>query len=319
MRHDTQRLLYGVRVTGLMLLVLASVLAGCQGGSPGQEEEAHESECTPACEGRECGADGCGGQCGQCGEALQCGEEGQCFDPGGGAEGCTETCGGLSFECGEVCGVACGSCGEGTVCLEGQCVCQPQCSLTACEQPDGCEGECGPCNSAENCTDCPLQLTVVEQVVNEGLVTELTLAVDYLPAPGKVFPTMADLRIHVSGPAELKSVGLAPAVTEAEKELFTDPDTGKPFRILEDGVHQILVFSTANTNPIMTGRWFLLRFKIGPKSSSEANSWTNAPALFSLVEREEILAPPSADAVLWGGGYSTPVVVWAQAVVGGEQ
>lgn len=37
-----------------------------------------DGECSPACDGRQCGDDGCGGQCGGCGEDETCGQDGQC-------------------------------------------------------------------------------------------------------------------------------------------------------------------------------------------------------------------------------------------------
>jgi V8-like Glu-specific endopeptidase len=47
--------------------------------------------CTPACEGRACGSDGCGGVCGSCGDADSCSSAGACVSPtaacaSGGAE-----------------------------------------------------------------------------------------------------------------------------------------------------------------------------------------------------------------------------------------
>jgi V8-like Glu-specific endopeptidase len=50
-----------------------------------------DASCTPACSGRACGADGCGGTCGDCDASASCSSEGQCVAPatacaGGGAE-----------------------------------------------------------------------------------------------------------------------------------------------------------------------------------------------------------------------------------------
>jgi len=71
--------------------------------------------CTPACDGKECGSDNCGGSCGECAEGLVCGESGLCAEEvvddgdvvsegdiagdasgeepsdGGGSSGCTTT------------------------------------------------------------------------------------------------------------------------------------------------------------------------------------------------------------------------------------
>lgn len=40
--------------------------------------QADAGECTPACDGRVCGADGCGGQCGTCAAGATCGADGLC-------------------------------------------------------------------------------------------------------------------------------------------------------------------------------------------------------------------------------------------------
>ncbi|HRE88126.1 MAG TPA: hypothetical protein PK095_03215 [Myxococcota bacterium] len=48
------------------------------------------SHCTPQCDGKVCGEDGCGGTCGTCGEGLAC-KAGECVTH-------TEACGGISFE-----------------------------------------------------------------------------------------------------------------------------------------------------------------------------------------------------------------------------
>ena len=104
-------------------------------------EECLEGQCEfTACDGMDCGSDGCGGNCGSCG----CGEE--CIDGQ-----CTFTaC--LDKECGfDGCGGTCGSCGCGEDCLYGQCI------FTACIDkecgPDGCEGICGTCPDEEICTE----------------------------------------------------------------------------------------------------------------------------------------------------------------------
>ncbi|MBN1773416.1 MAG: hypothetical protein JXB32_19295, partial [Deltaproteobacteria bacterium] len=57
--------------------------------------------CTPACTGRECGPDGCGGSCGSCPTGETCNSSGVCV--------CTPSCTGR--ECGpDGCGGSCGSC-----------------------------------------------------------------------------------------------------------------------------------------------------------------------------------------------------------------
>lgn len=294
---------------GAVLLAVALMVAGCQ-SSPG---DGSPDACAPSCDERQCGDDGCGGLCGECPEASLCNSEGQCVADEDDAV-CQETCESLGWECGEACGESCGVCnGEQEQCVEHQCKCLQSCDVFTCLSDDGCGGQCGPCANELNCEACPLQLSVVDQVVVDGLVSEVTLAVDYLPGEGSPLPTIADIRLAVSGPVRLAQVGVGAPVTDAEKSLFTSSDTGKPFLILDEGVHQILVFSTGNTKPIESGRWLLLRFVMGPQSADQATNWTAEPGVFTLVKREETLAPPGADATLWGGGYDVPVVVWAQA------
>jgi hypothetical protein len=98
--------------------------------------------CTPNCEGKECGSDGCGEQCGACGAGKIC-VQGECVDNGG----CDIQC--ADKECGDDgCGGLCGVCGQGDVCVQGTCqnesTCQPVCAGKECGD-DGCAGDCGSC------------------------------------------------------------------------------------------------------------------------------------------------------------------------------
>ncbi len=100
-------------------------------------------ECNPAgtciydaCDGKQCGDDGCGGSCGDCG----CGEE--CVDGGCVFKAC------YNKDCGDDgCGGICGMCmGDQDLCVEGLCVCTPDCAGKNCG-PDGCGGSCGACDA----------------------------------------------------------------------------------------------------------------------------------------------------------------------------
>ncbi len=77
-----------------------------------------EKACTPACEGKECGDDGCGGSCGSCSEEEKCNSLGKCYKE----DTCTPNCAGK--ECGDNgCGGSCGTCGSGKTCNpSGRCV-----------------------------------------------------------------------------------------------------------------------------------------------------------------------------------------------------
>ena len=101
--------------------------------------------CTPSCEGRQCGPDGCGGSCGGCTAPKVCNTQtGQCVSS------CTPSCSGR--ECGDNgCGGSCGSCSPPLSCTSaGLCACQPQCSGKQCG-PDGCGGSCGNCPGGAQC------------------------------------------------------------------------------------------------------------------------------------------------------------------------
>ena len=98
--------------------------------------------CTPDCVGKMCGADGCGGDCGDCPGGYVCDNFGTCL--------CQPQCEGK--ECGnDGCGGQCGECTAAEVCnFLGFCVCNPQCDNKQCG-PDGCGGSCGFCDAGLSC------------------------------------------------------------------------------------------------------------------------------------------------------------------------
>ena len=160
-----------------------------------------------------------------------------------------------------------------------------------------------------------LRLQVLEEA-GAGGAQEVTLALDFQPADGGALPAIADLRFAIAGPAEVLSVGVGQAVHDAGKELFVDPHTGQPFRVLpatgEAGsVVQLLVFSTGPSEPIPAGRLAVLRVAIDEAAAGDP-PLGSVPVTVRLIEREETFAPPPADATLWGGGYGEPVVVWPE-------
>lgn len=111
-----------------------------------EERRACVAECVPQCDGRNCGDDGCGGDCGQCDGAQAC-EAGVCVDV------CQPDCAGKV--CGpDGCGGQCGECAAGSQCDDGACqaICQPDCVGKVCG-PDGCGGQCGECAAGSECDD----------------------------------------------------------------------------------------------------------------------------------------------------------------------
>jgi N-acetylneuraminic acid mutarotase len=134
------------------------------------EDGACVSSCTPLCDARACGDDGCGGQCGTCEVTARCTPAGTCEElPRCGDGVCDEieNCAICPGDCGQCCGDgACApdegcancpsdcSCGDGQNCepQANQCVCAPQCDGRICG-PDGCGGSCGGCGDDEFCTE----------------------------------------------------------------------------------------------------------------------------------------------------------------------
>ena len=120
---------------------------GCGGDcgvclGPQDECVAGQCECQPDCEGKQCGDDGCGGICGECDGPQDLCVAGQCE--------CQPACD--DKECGDDgCDGACGQCpGLQDVCLIGQCVCLPSCGGKECGD-DGCGGTCGSCEENHVC------------------------------------------------------------------------------------------------------------------------------------------------------------------------
>jgi len=72
------------------------------------------SQCTPSCDGKQCGSDGCGDSCGNCQANQNCNNSGQCIAI------CTPNCNGK--QCGDDgCGANCGTCTGEATCVSGQC------------------------------------------------------------------------------------------------------------------------------------------------------------------------------------------------------
>ena len=109
--------------------------------------------CAPACDGKVCGDDGCGGSCGECAEGETCNANGTAC----------EFCDAVANCDGKVCGDdgcdgSCGECLEGETCSDDQTECIP--CIPACSDPlgnpyecgdDGCGGVCGVCADTDVC------------------------------------------------------------------------------------------------------------------------------------------------------------------------
>ncbi|MBM4354420.1 MAG: hypothetical protein FJ109_11600 [Deltaproteobacteria bacterium] len=144
-------------------------------GDTSDAADSVDTTCEPDCEGKDCGEDGCGGDCGTCDDADSCtddscGADGQCVFsdngkcpiecPGPNPQGCIstgcpqgETCTqvpGLCVPSGCACDAGSGSWICTADCSGGTCVCQPDCEGKDCED-DGCGGSCGQCQEHFAC------------------------------------------------------------------------------------------------------------------------------------------------------------------------
>jgi hypothetical protein len=149
--------------------------------------------CTPDCAGKECGDDGCGGTCAECDTGAQC-VEGMCILP---VNSCDGLCGGaaddcfcddLCFENDDCCDDVCEFCDD----LVG-CGCEPTCDDKECGD-DGCDGSCGDCPPGRQCSAGECILGVVEETadaVSEDTVyfSDILDPVGGLPDTGSSWPT----------------------------------------------------------------------------------------------------------------------------------
>ena len=150
------------------------VWGGTAWSCPDQHEcEDGECICQPDCEGKECGDDGCDGECGECPEDKPFCVDDLC------AETCQPDC--VAKECGgDGCGGDCGECAEGYVCIEQEeaaaCAfdCGPLCADVECG-PAGDEDlcDCGGCDdevvcTVDSCEDGTCQHLADDEGCNDG-------------------------------------------------------------------------------------------------------------------------------------------------------
>lgn len=127
----------------LILLGLSALSFGCS-------EDPETPQCTPMCDGLQCGPDGCGGACGICDTGQTVCMNGLCVRPT-----CVPNC--VRKICGnDGCGGSCGTCPTGMICMDGSCgqmpqTCVPNCVGKSCGD-DGCGGSCGSCPPDLTCT-----------------------------------------------------------------------------------------------------------------------------------------------------------------------
>lgn len=128
-------------------------------GDSGTVDASGHDVCVPDCENRECGGDGCGGECGVCEGDLHCVEfKGEAI-----CESCVPQCDGK--QCGEDgCGGQCGVCGSGG-CRDGLCVIA--CESDACGLGKSCvtnDGTLALCGGVIDCDTGPDGKSLGDQV-----------------------------------------------------------------------------------------------------------------------------------------------------------
>lgn len=279
--------------TLVLLASLASVVQGCRpssdgGGQPGRSgNTVAQAQCSPSCATNTCGDDGCGGTC-ACDSDYACNAARECV----GTTTCTDTCESTGFTCGEVCGELCGSDGAcadtGDVCAWNQCYTPPV---------------------ASSCEGCSLQLKVLAYSLDTDTDTlSATLAIDYTPAASEPNPRVLDVRLYANAPFVASAVRPGDALQNAGKELYTNPQTGNPWKNRGDGSKQMLVVSFTNTNRIQAGR--ILELDLSLDASQFDSSM--APYYYlplKLLKREQTFAPLEADNAIQSTEFDTPVVV----------
>lgn len=207
-----------------------------------------------------------------CGSGDACGVDGLCIE----SASCTASCGAAGFECGDLCGTSCGTCSGSDVCFKGQC-----------------SGE-----ADVSCLGCSLRLIVLDKQVASDKLTQVTLAIDYLPQDGEPQPRMADFRVLSNRSVTVTAAAAQAGLVDTSKSLYIDPATSNPWRQRADGAIQFLALSLSNTNRITSGR--LLTTTVTLDSPSAA---------FWIAKRDQTFAPPDADQAIGGTDFDAPVVV----------
>ncbi|NOZ02778.1 MAG: hypothetical protein GXP54_12940 [Deltaproteobacteria bacterium] len=143
----------GTTLASLAALVVLAVSCSSTGGGNSDiisNLDLPTQDCVPACAGKQCGDDGCGGSCGECPGTMTCNPFlGVCTGT------CVPDCAGR--QCGpDGCLGSCGTCLSGMTCNQttGQCegVCAPDCDGKECGD-NGCGGSCGTCPAEQVCSN----------------------------------------------------------------------------------------------------------------------------------------------------------------------
>jgi hypothetical protein len=139
-RRATFRLLAGAVMGGLVPR-LVFIDANAKRKRKKRKKKNQKALCTPTCDGRPCGDDGCGASCGSCGTGSVC-AEGSCLCLSG-----YKACQGACIPQSDCCTAADCPAGSGRTCQSGSCLCPngQQDSGGVCADPPPCRGAGGSC------------------------------------------------------------------------------------------------------------------------------------------------------------------------------
>ena len=144
-------------------------------------------------------------------------------------------------------------------------------------------------------------MSVVNKQVENGVITGLTLGVDYFPTDLEVRPRIVDIRLNIPAGLVLDNLVLGIAGTSASKDLYLDPESGAAWKVRSDGSIQALVIALDNTNTLESGRLLTYTFSI---PSPQAGSIS-----VNLVKRVQTFAPPDADTAIDATAYDNALEV----------
>jgi hypothetical protein len=174
-----------------------------------------------------------------------------------------------------VCGEACGTCGDSQACVEGE------------------------CREAVSCTDCGLQIRLIDRTVISGRIVRVKIGVDFKDAGGSSGPRLVDLRIGADHVVDLVEAEPGPALVGSGKTLFLDETTNQSWQAKGDESYQLLAYSVSGTLRVSSGRMMTLTFDL-----AEAG-----PVQFGLIRHAQTFAPLEADSILQSSEYDKVLVV----------
>ncbi len=224
--------------------------------------------CTPSCNGKQCGDDGCGGTCGSCGAGDTCeAATGQCVP----RNACVPTCHPLD-NCGDNgCGGKCGFCTPGDGCQDtglgySQCSssCIRSCANKACGGDDGCGGQCALFSTIER----------VDLLQNQSKA---------IYAPTNSPPTAPEIEVQSSNPAGIYSANEFHTLYCVLKGETYDLDTTRvEFRWFRNGDYAKEVGDRQIVSPAYTSNGDLWRCDVrvtdGIERSPIAKPYCNPPS-----------------------------------------